>query len=65
MTLAVVTLQTFYLGELYLLTVYQRKPDISSVTNFSIGNLPLETFSRLGLGYVSRKIKCPLTATLK
>ena len=64
MTLAVVTLQT---SELYLLTISQRKLDLSdlSVTDCSLGNLPLENFYCLGLGCVSRKIECPLTATLK
>ena len=55
------------LGELYLLTVSQRKLDLSdlSVTDCSLCNLPLENFYCLGLGCVSRKIECPLTATLK
>ena len=38
--LAVVTLQTFYLGKLDLLTVYVGKLDFLSVTDFSLGNLP-------------------------
>ena len=33
--LAVVTLHTFYLGKLYLLTVYQGKLEFLSVTDFS------------------------------
>ena len=39
-TLAVVTLQTFYLGKHDLLTVYPGKLDFLSVTDFSLGNLP-------------------------
>ena len=42
--LAVVTLQTFYLGKLDLLTVYLGKLDFLSVTDFSLGNLPRENF---------------------
>ena len=38
--LAVVTLQTFYLGKLDLLTVYVGKLDFLSVTDFSLGSLP-------------------------
>ena len=41
--IAVVTLQTFYLGKHDLLTVYLGKLD-SSVTDFSLGNLPRENF---------------------
>ena len=41
-TLAVVTLQTFYLGKHDLLTVYLGKLDFLSVTDFSPGNLPRE-----------------------
>ena len=37
--LAVVTLQTFYLGKHDLLTVYLGKLDFLSVTDFSLGNL--------------------------
>ena len=48
MTLAVVTLQTFYLGGLYLLTVYQRKLDVLSVTDFSILHSSLQ-FQRSSL----------------
>ena len=36
--LAVVTLQTFYLGKLDLLTVYLGKLDFLSVTDFSLGH---------------------------
>ena len=43
-TLAVVTLQTFYLGKHDLLTVYLGKLDFLSVTDFSLGNLPLGNF---------------------
>ena len=43
-TLAVVTLQTFYLGKHDLLTVYLGKLDFSSVTDFSLGNLPRGNF---------------------
>ena len=64
MTLAEVTLQTSR-GELYLLTVYQKKLDFLSVTDCSLGNLPRENFYCLGIGCVSRKIECPLTATLR
>ena len=39
--IAVVTLQTLYLGKLDLLTVYLEKIDFLSVTNISLGNLPL------------------------
>ena len=42
--LAVVTLQTFYLGKLDLLTVYLGKLDFLSVTDFSLGNLPRGNF---------------------
>ena len=48
-TLAVVTLHTFYLGKLDLLTVYQEKLDFLSVTDFSPGNLPRENFIVSGL----------------
>ena len=37
---AVVTLQTFYLGKLDLLTVYPVKLDFLSMTDFSLDNLP-------------------------
>ena len=43
-SLAVVTLQTFYLGKHDLLTVYLGKLDFLSVTDFSPGNLPRENF---------------------
>ena len=43
-TIAVVTLQAFYLGKDNLLTVYLGKLDFLSVTNFSPGNLPRENF---------------------
>ena len=42
--LAVVTLQTFYLGKLDLLTVYLGKLDFLSVTDFSLGSLPWGNF---------------------
>ena len=42
--IAVVTLQTFYLGKLDLLTVYLGKLDFLSVTDFSLGNLPRGNF---------------------
>ena len=42
--LAVVTLQTFYLGKHDLFTVYLGKLDFLSVTDFSPGNLPQENF---------------------
>ena len=43
-TLAVVTLQTFYLGKHDLLTVYLGKLDFLSVTDFSLANLPRGNF---------------------
>ena len=43
-TIAVVTLQTFYLGKHDLLTVYLGKLDFLSVTDFSLGNLPRGNF---------------------
>ena len=42
--LAVVTLQTFYLGKHDLLTVYLGKLGFLSVTDFSLGNLPQGNF---------------------
>ena len=42
--IAVVTLQTFYLGKHNLLTVYLGKLDFLSVTDFSPDNLPRENF---------------------
>ena len=42
--LAVVTLQTFYLGKHDLLTVYLGKLDFLSVTDFSLANLPRGNF---------------------
>ena len=42
--LAVVTLQTFYLGKLDLLTVYLGKLDFLSMTDFSLGSLPWGNF---------------------
>ena len=42
--IAVVTLQTFYLGKHDLLTVYLGKLDFLSVTDFSLGNLPRGNF---------------------
>ena len=44
LSIAVVTLQTFYLGSLDLLTVYLGKLHFLSVTDFSPGNLPRENF---------------------
>ena len=44
LSIAVVTLQTFYLGRLDLLTVYLGKRHFLSVTDFSPGNLPRENF---------------------
>ena len=43
-TIAVVALQTFYLGKHDLLKVYLGKLDFLSVTDFSPGNLPWENF---------------------
>ena len=43
-SLAVPTLQTFYLGKHDLLTVYLGKLDFLSVTDFSLGNLPRGNF---------------------
>ena len=42
--IALVTLQTFYLGKHDLLTIYLGKLDFLSVTDFSPGNLPQENF---------------------
>ena len=42
--IAVVTLQTFYLGKHDLLTVYPGKLDFLSVADFSPGNLPRGNF---------------------
>ena len=50
-------------GKLDLWTIYLEK--LLSVTDFSLGNLPRRNFYHLGLGYVSRTIECPLTATPK
>ena len=48
--LAGVTLQTFYLSKLNLLTVYWGKLAFKlSVTDFSLGNLPWESFIISGL----------------
>ena len=44
MSIAVVTLQTFYRSKHDLLTVYLGKLDFLSVTNFSLGNLPRRNF---------------------
>ena len=44
LSIAVVILQTFYLGSLDLLTVYLGKLHFLSVTDFSPGNLPRENF---------------------
>ena len=44
LSIAVVTLQTFYLGRLDLLTVYLGTLHFLSVTDFSPGNLPRENF---------------------
>ena len=43
-TIAMVALQTFYLGKLDLLTVYLGKLIFLSVTDFSRGNLPRGNF---------------------
>ena len=43
-TIAVVTLQSFYLGKVDLLTVYLGKLNFLSVTDFSLGNLPRGNF---------------------
>ena len=47
--MAVVTLQTFYLGKLDLLTVYLGKLDFLSVTDFSLSNLRREILSVLDM----------------
>ena len=47
--LAVVSLQTFYLGKLELLTAFQGRLKFVSVTNFSLAKLPRENFIFLGL----------------
>ena len=44
LSIAVVTLQTFYLGKHDLFTVYLGKRDFLSVTDFSLGNLPRGNF---------------------
>ena len=49
LTLAVVTLQTFYLGKLDLLAVYLGKLYFLSVTDFSLGKLPWVNFIVWGL----------------
>ena len=65
-TIAVVTLQTFYLGKHDLLTVYLGKLDFLSVTDFSLGNLPRGNFIVWVLdNYVSKTIEFTLTATPK
>ena len=59
--IAVVILQTFYLGKLDLLTVYLGKLIFQNVTNFSQSK-----FYRLELGYVMETIETsPMTATPK
>ena len=58
--LAVVTLQTFHLGKLDLLTVYPGKLDFLNVTDFFLGNLPRGNFIVWGL-----ELDFPLTATPK
>ena len=58
----VVTLHTFALGKLDLLTVFLGKLNFSSVTDFFLGNLPGEIY-RLELGYLTRTMEFPLTAT--
>ena len=47
--LTVVTLQTFYLGKLELLTVSLGKLKFASVIDFSLANLPRRNFFSLGL----------------
>ena len=47
--IAMVTLQTFYLGKFDLLTVYLAKLDFLAVTDFSLGNLPPGNFIVWGL----------------
>ena len=66
MIIAVVTLQTFYLGKHDLWTVYLGKLDFLSVTDFSLGNLPRENFIVWVLD-MSREqyLEFPLTATPK
>ena len=63
-TLAVVTLQKFYLSKFNLLTVYKRKLDFQSVTDFSLGNLLRGNFIVWVLD-MSREQEFPLTATPK
>jgi len=60
----VVTLRTFALGKLALLTVLPRKLNFRGVTDFSLGKLPREIFFPLKLEYVRRTIEFPLTVTL-
>ena len=64
--IAVVTLQTFYLGKHDLLTVYLGKLDFLSVTDFSPGNLPRENFIVRVLDIiVSKTIEFPLTVVVQ
>ena len=63
-TIAVVTLRTFALGKLDLLTVLPRELQFRSVTDFSPGKLPRENFFPSKLEYVKRTIEFPLTVTL-
>ena len=62
---SVSTILSPIVGKHDLSTVYLGELDFLSVTDFSPGNLPRENFYRLGLGYVSRTIEFPLTATPK
>ena len=63
--IAVVTLQTFYLGKFDLLTVYLGKLDFQSVTDFSLGNLPTGNFIVWVLDISREQTLFPLTATPK
>ena len=54
--IAVITLQTFYLGKHDLLTVYLGKLDFLSVTDFSLGNLPRENFIVWVLFYLGKSL---------
>ena len=59
-----VTLHTFALGKLDLLTVLPRELKIRSVTNFSPGKSPRENIFHRSFEYVKKTIEFLLTVTL-
>ena len=59
-TSVVVTLQTFYLGKLDLLTVSLGKLKFASVTDFSLAKLPRGNFICLGLNTSKEQKDFPL-----